>query len=95
MTYKNAPSKVDVCPPRGGGAAPETEGNAHVSDPVGKAGDAGVAGVGLVAAVVATAVLSNERLRDALSMTLQAPALMEIPESELDAELRYQRSKRR
>lgn len=34
MTYKNAPSKVDVCPPRGGGAAPETEGNAHVSDPV-------------------------------------------------------------
>lgn len=51
--------------------------------------------IGLVAAVVATAVLSNERLRDALSMTLQAPALMEIPESELDAELRYQRSKRR
>ena len=34
MTYMNAPSKVAVCPPRGGGAAPDTEGNAHVSDPV-------------------------------------------------------------
>ena len=51
--------------------------------------------VGLVAAVFATAVLANEVLRDMASMKLQAPALMEIPESERDAELKYQRSQRR
>ena len=51
--------------------------------------------IGLVAAVFATAALANEVLRDAVKMKFQAPALMEIPESERDAELKYQRSLRR
>jgi hypothetical protein len=50
---------------------------------------------GFLAAVVATAALANERIRDTLSSALYAPALMEIPESELDAELKYQRAQRR
>lgn len=50
---------------------------------------------GFLAAVVATAALANERIRDTLTSALYAPALMEIPESELDAELKYQRAQRR